>query len=252
MSHNSDKSDQKMQLSEEERARIRSEMRYAMLVTQETPAETNDKSIADKIFGFLNNGFILLLVGSLITSILVPHFQQEYESRTKQTELMQECLSQFLVYRNSIWHEYYKILPLTQEVEIDKKKYLQYTGDIAKIKLDRYNSFAKVSALANVFRKEGSNTPSQIEVELKQYAIQLNTVSASIDKWLRSLYCTPTARESSPCTSFDLTFDSFSEYEKIKSKVIRIGNNESDNVAANMVKIIKAQSNQLWRTDCDK
>ncbi len=226
------------ELSEQERTRIRSEIRYTMLAAQEASLSEKTKSTCGKILGYLSNGFVLLLIGSLITSVLVPRFQRQHESRLQKANLMQECLTQFLLYSNSIWREYYEILPLSIENEIDKEVYLKYLDKIAKIKLKRYNSFAKVEALAIVFRASEIKKPSFIENELETYAINFNKASTAIDKWLSSLYCTPYEREDSPCASFDPEFDAFIEYEKIKKMVVKIGNEDTDEMAAMIVKRI--------------
>jgi len=221
-------------LSEVERARIRAEMRYAHLVTQETSSRDKPRSVLKEVLGFLSNGFVLLLVGSLITSFLVPRFQREADARKQQASLMQESLAQFLLYSNSIWQEYYSILPLTQQSEINKEEYIRYTNQLAEIKLKRYDAYAKVLALAVVFRKDESEATTA-DAAIRQHAIRLNIASAAIDKWLTDLYCTPTKREESPCETFDPTFDSFSEYMKIKNLVVEIGNAETDSVASLMV-----------------
>jgi len=228
------------ELTDEERARIRAEMRYAALVANEGahPVE-KPKSVVEKTLSYLSNGFILLIIGAIITSGLVPYFQRKYENRRQQYGLMQECFSQFLLYSNSIWQEYYAILPLTQEVEINKDEYLRYVKEISQIKLRRYEAYAKVQALSIVFRKDMDDKSNPVESALKNYAVNLNTASAAIDKWLTGLYCTPTKRERSPCASFDPAFDAFAEYENIKKLVIEIGNRESDNVGAIIVAEMK-------------
>ena len=169
------------ELSEEERKRIRAEMRYAMLAAHEARPSERPKSLAEKAFGYLSNGFVLLLIGSLITAVLVPHFQRKYENRIQQSTLKKESLSQFLLYSNSIWQEYYAILPLTLQPEIDRKEYLQYMNEISQIKLKRYDAYAKVEALAVVFR-EGATERSPVETALGDYAIKVNAVSEAIDK----------------------------------------------------------------------
>jgi hypothetical protein len=176
-----------------------------------------------------------LLLGSIITSVLVPKFQRQHEARNQQLSLMQECFSQFLLYSNSIWQEYYTVLPLTQEVGIDKKIYLEYINKIAEIKLKRYDSFAKVEALSIVFRKSKDGELSDVEKELKQYAVSLNIASAAIDKWLTALYCTPTDQEVSPCESFNPKFDPFMNYLQIQDLVLEIGNENSDQVSSIIV-----------------
>jgi hypothetical protein len=70
-------------LTENERIRIRDEMRYAMLIAQEARPTEKPKHSLDKALGYLSNGFVLLLLGSIVTSILVPHFQRDYERRTR-------------------------------------------------------------------------------------------------------------------------------------------------------------------------
>jgi hypothetical protein len=227
------------ELTEAERARIRAEVRYALIAAREARPVEAPKGVLARVLGYLSNGFVLLLVGSLITSILVPNFQRRYEMRKQEAALMQDCLAQFLLYSNSLWQEYYAVLPLTQRVEIDEATYLQYVGKVAEIKLKRYDAYAKVQALSVVFR--GSNdTPNQpsIDTALRNYAVSLNVASASIDKWLTGLYCTPTDRARSPCASFDPTFDAYDEHLKIKQFVVDVGNDGTDAVSAMIVQRI--------------
>jgi hypothetical protein len=110
-------------LSEPERAKIRAEVRYALIAAREARPVDPPKTPLNQTLAYLSNGFVLLLVGSLITSVLVPSFQRRYENRRQQVALMQNCLEQFLLYSNSIWQEYYSILPLTQRIEIDEATY---------------------------------------------------------------------------------------------------------------------------------
>lgn len=228
-------------LSDAERARIRAEMRYAAFVVGESK-EVPQKSPMERVLGLLSNGFVLLLAGSIISSILVPRFQQYYENRRQQSALMQECLTQFLLYGNSIWSEYYAILPLTQVVEIDRDEYLRYVKEITQVKLKRYDAYARVRALALVFR-DAKAGPDQgaatVDATLEAYAIRINSASAAIDAWLRNLYCTPTKRERSPCDRFDPTFDAFADYKEIQRQVVEIGNRDSDEVAQLMVRKIR-------------
>ena len=62
MSEDSSDTEQSIKLSEQERARIRAEMRYAILATQETTSPEKPKSAIDKILGYLSNGFVLLIL----------------------------------------------------------------------------------------------------------------------------------------------------------------------------------------------
>lgn len=227
------------ELPESERARIRAEMRYAIVAANEAHPPQKPKAPFERMLGYLSNGFVLLLVGSLITSGLVPRFQRAYEARTQRANLMQECFSHFLLYSNSIWQEYYGVLPLTQQSDLAKDEYLKYLNQMTQIKLKRYESYAKVQALALAFREEGSAEMSPVETALRNYAVRLNTASAEIDKWLSNLYCTPTKRDVSPCATFDPAFDAFTQYMKIQSLVLQIGNKDTDDVAALMVARLK-------------
>lgn len=227
------------ELPEEERTRIRAEMRYAMVVAQEARPSEKPKTLSEKVLGYLSNGFVLLLVGSLITSYLVPQFQRAYENRARQSTLKQECLTQFLLYNNSIWQEYYAILPLTLQTDMDKDEYIRHMNKISQIKLKRYDAYAKVQALALVFRDSGQSETSPIEAALVDYAIRVNAVSEAIDNWLRDLYCTPTKREKSPCAKFDPNFDAYDGYLSIKRLVLSIGNESAQQVAKMMVDGIK-------------
>jgi hypothetical protein len=229
-------------LSQAERARIRAEVRYALVAANEARPPVPLKGRWSRLLEFLGNGFVLLLVGSIITSFLVPEFQRRYENRRQQAALMQDSLAQFLAYSNSLWQEYYAVLPLTQAVEIDQATYLQYVGKIADIKLKRYDAYAKVVALSIAFRDpKNREKDSAVEAALKRYAVSLNTASASIDKWLTGLYCTPVKRARSPCASFDPAFDGYAEHTKIKQFVVDVGNKDTDDVAALIVARINEQ-----------
>ena len=198
------------------------------------------KTSVQKVFGFLSNGFILLLVGSLITSVFVPWFQRGYERRVQRSTLMQDCLTQFLLYSNSTWQEYYSILPLTLQPEISKDEYLQHINEISSIKLKRFDAYARVQALALVFREPKAKERSPVETALNDYAKSVNAVSEAIDTWLRNLYCTPTKREKSPCATFDPTFDAYDQYLKIHQLVLYVGNDNAQQVAELIVEGIKS------------
>lgn len=229
-------------LTEAERAKLRAEVRYALLAAKEIREPEAPKSGLTKILGYLSNGFVLLIVGSLITSVLVPHFQKRYEHRTQQVMLMQESLSQFLLYSNSLWQEYYALLPLTQKVEIDEQTYVSYLNKIAEIKLKRYDAYARVQALTRVLQIESDASSEQpLDQALKRYAVDLNIASAAIDKWLTGLYCTPFKRDTSPCEEYDPAFDPYQEHLNIKALVSRVGNERTEAVAAQIVKRINQE-----------
>jgi len=235
MTNGSHPSEVPPELPESEQVRIRAEMRYAMVAANEARPVEKRKSGVDRALGYLSNGFVLLFIGTLLTYGLVPHFQRAYEARARRANLMQECFSQFLLYSNSIWQEYYAMLPLTQQTDLSKEEYLKYLTQMAEIKLKRYEAYAKVQALALAFREDGNAAISPVETALRNYAVRLNTASAQMDKWLSGLYCTPTKRDTSPCATFDPTFDAFTQYMKIQDVVVEIGNRDTDDVAGLIV-----------------
>lgn len=222
-------------LTESERARIREEMRYAAEVAREAREPPQPKSTFARVLGVLSNGFVLLLIGSIITSVLVPRFQRAYDSRKQQAALMQESLTQFLLYSNSMMQEYYAILPLTQQSDLTREEYVAQLKEIAQLKLKRYDAYAKLQALATIFRHDQPPGEPVIQDQIANFAVKLNTASAKIDRWLTNLYCTPTQRTVSPCASFDPRFDPHAEYEAIKQVVVEVANRDSENVAGLIV-----------------
>ena len=237
-----------LELRDAERARIRAEVRYAMVAAEamRPPAKavpdkpTSDKPWPERILGMLSNGFVLLLIGSAITSFLVPQFQRAYEARARAAALRQEAFAQFLLYSNSMVQEYYAILPLTLEAEIGKETYIKALNQISEVKLKRYDAYAKVQSLAVVFRGGDLASRSVVEAALEDYAVRVNQASAAIDDWLRGLYCTPVKREASPCARFDPLFDSYQSFVGVKATVLDVVNQRSEQVAATMVANIQA------------
>ncbi len=222
-------------LTEQERARIRAEMRYAAEVAREARGAAPAKSGFAKVLEVLSNGFVLLLIGSLITSILVPRIQRDYENRRQQAALMQESLAQFLLYSNSMMQEYYAILPLTQQSDLSREEYLSQLKEMTQLKLRRYDAYAKLQALAIVFRYDQRPDDAVIQDQIASFAVKLNAASAKIDRWLTNLYCTPTKRPASPCASFDPRFDPHDEFEAIKLGVVQIANRDSEDIASLIV-----------------
>jgi hypothetical protein len=167
-------------------------------------------SVLARFLGFMSSGLGLLLIGSLITSILVPYYQRASEQRQAERSIMRECFAEFLQYEVSIWREYYAVFPLIHDSEIDRKTYDEYMAKISDIKLDRYSAYGKVKALAIAFRESptsfaltnlirgepesaepaaDASAPSDIEALILDYAIELNRTSEKIDAWLGALYC---------------------------------------------------------------
>jgi hypothetical protein len=232
------KGDDGICLSSEERERVRSELRYAQLVLKESSNNALPKSRIETLLGLLSNGFVLLLIGSLLTSVIVPNFQKSIEQRTQRTAQMKECLSQFLLYTNTLWQEHYAVLPLTQVREIDREAYLTYVGKVAEIKLKRYDAYERIQALSVLFHKRDGSPDFSISDAIAKYQIEVNNASARIDKWLTGLYCTPFDRNASPCERFDMAFDPYAEHERIKAVVIQVGNTTKEDLARRLVESI--------------
>lgn len=227
-------------LTEAERKHIREEMRYALTVLQEGKIIDQRKNFLDKLFSYLSNGFVILLVGSLITSFLVPRFQRQYENKKQKNDLMQRCFSEYLLYTNSIWREYYSIFPLIHTSEINKGEYIEYLNKISEIKLKRYDAFAKVQALTVIFRDETSAQQSDVEKTLYDYAVQVNIISESIDTWLRNLYCSPNkCLDGDHAPPVDQSFSPYNSFINLQYSLQRILK-DGDKVAELMVHHMKS------------
>lgn len=224
-------------LSDEERRRVRSEMRYAMVAVKEA-SRSPPKSRIESFLGLLSNGFVLLLIGSVLTSVIVPEYQKRVERRTQRIAQMKECLGQFLLYTNTLWQEHYAVLPLTQAREIDRETYLANVAKVAEIKLKRYDAYERIQALSVVFQNQDGKPDLSISQAIEQYQIEVNNASSSIDKWLTNLYCTPFDRNASPCERFDLHFDPYLEHQRIKEVVVKVGNTTKNLLAKQLVEAI--------------
>jgi hypothetical protein len=211
------------ELSEAERSRIRQEMRYALAVWKEATPPTQPRNFLERLLSYLSNGFVLLLIGSFITSLLVPRFQQDYEEKKQRSSLMGECYAQFLLYANSIWQEYFLILPLALESEISKEDYIRYLNEISIIKLKRYDAFAKLGSAATVFHNDTESSPN-IEKALVGYAVQINKISEAIDDWLRNLYCTPNKCLNTAEAVIDQNFIPYSSFRELQTLIKSVEN----------------------------
>jgi hypothetical protein len=172
---------------------LREDIVYAAAVLEAAkklgPAEPEPSpGIFARLMEFLSSGFGLLIIGTVLTSLLIPAYQKASEQRQAAREIMREALAEFLQYEVSIWSEFYAVFPLIHESEIDRDTYDKYMGAISEIKLDRYRAYGKVKALAIAFRS-GSSEGSPIETAIFDFAVKLNQTSETIDRWLGDLYC---------------------------------------------------------------
>lgn len=204
-------------------------------------SDTPKQSIFERLLAIAGNGFTLLITGTIISTLLVPRFQHQQETLTKEAELQKDCYTHFLLYSNSIWEEYYAILPLTLQTRLDQTEYIEQIKTQAAIKIKRYDAYAKALSLAISFRDKGQQSLSDVEIALAKYAIEVNDVSDNIDSWLRGMYCTPVVGKDSECVHYNSGFDSFAELQKIKEKVVAVGNARTDEVAVQVVAAMRIQ-----------
>jgi hypothetical protein len=173
---------------------LREDMVYAAAVLEAArklgPSEPRPGILA-RVLKFLSSGLGLLIIGTALTSVLIPAYQKAAEQRQAERQIMRDCLAEFLQYEVSIWSEYYAVFPLVHESEIDREEYDAYTAKISEIKLDRYRAYGKVKATAIAFRGDSSES-SVIEDEIHSFAVLLNQTSEKIDRWIGDLYCART------------------------------------------------------------
>lgn len=194
----------------------------------------------EKLLGILSNGFILLILGTLLTSLLVPNYQRKYENNKRKKQLMEECLSTYLLYTNSIWEEYFLVLPLIEIQRVSESDFIKYLNSISKARLKRYEYLSKVKALSVVFRKKNGDK-SDIENKTQNYADTISNISWNITRWLRSIYCL--SNECSVNTVFSK--DSvFADFKSITNSLNSLQDRES-NISNMMVEEI--QSVELGR-----
>lgn len=221
------------ELSADAARRIEAEVRLILALVNKEGEQK--KSGISKILDVLSNGFIILVVGSLISLVLVPHFQQKVEDRKQQRDLQSQALSQFMLFSNSIWREYYYILPFTQKSRITQEEYDKYLGDMAAIKIQRYDALAKLRASMLAFPQPSKPSEPNVTKMVENYAVALNDLSTQIDAWMTKMYCAP-YHGASPCAEYDKSFSPYNEFRLLKSRITEFANAGGDIVAATMTK----------------
>lgn len=177
-------------LSDGDRARLVESVTLVRAMIELDRKKEGPRPLAERVLAYLSNGFVLLLFGALISSVLVPIFQQNLERQQQTIALRHEGFTEFLKYSNSIWKEYYLALPLVHETGLNLAEYEDYLSKVRTLKLERYDAYARVSGLAVSFRSDGSR--SEVERRVEDYAVRINMISEMIDTWLRKLYCAET------------------------------------------------------------
>jgi hypothetical protein len=209
------------ELSNNLRQCLRDEIKSAFKEFKEKKDDDRGKKTINKILSYLSNGFILLIIGSIITAFLVPHFQSQFEQKREKLNLMHECFSQFLSYSNSAWEEYYSVFPLVHKNDMTLEEYNSYYAQIFKIKLQRYDAYSKIKALSIAFRENGADMPSNIENKIDLYAVKVNDTSLFIDDWIRNIYCGSNKCVNMKKAPVDPEFSSINTFFNLKGKDIK-------------------------------
>ncbi len=221
-------------LSKEQKKEIREEIVFTLSTIEQEKQNTNQKNNIEKVISYLSNGFVLLIIGTVITSILVPIYQNRQHTAAHNLSLKKETFSQFLLYTNSIWKEYYLMFPLVHESKIDKEKYNHYLNQISKVKLERYNAYSKIRGVAISFRDYESTKISDVEKQIKKYAIELNRTSEMIDEWLRYLYCREINCVNAVVPESFTSYGTFLELANKMQFIYNKGNDVSENLVFHM------------------
>ncbi len=210
-------------------------MLYALAVLEEAKKAASKPSAGrvDRILKLLSNGFVLLLAGSVISSLLIPTFQRRMEERKTRIETRQECFAQFLLYANSRWQEYYLLVPLVAKGEISSADYQKALEDLTAIKVRRYDAYAKLQALALAFRRRPQEPNQVIEGALHDYAVRVNDISRDIDAWLRNAYCFSYDCKSVPGAAVDPEFEPYAGFDRLKKEVVTL--TERDTSVAGLI-----------------
>jgi len=176
------------ELSDGEKDRIRSELRYVVACLEQLKQQRDPPPRKlDGILAVASNGFVLLILGALITSCLVPSFQKASAARAKRAAAIQDCLNQFHQYALSPYEEMTAVAPLAETSSIDKQEYDGYMKKLGEIRLKRYSSYAKLQSIAIAFRHDSDE--SDVEKQLRQYAVSVQQYSERIDDWVGELFC---------------------------------------------------------------
>jgi hypothetical protein len=187
----------------------------------------------------LTNGFVLLIAGALISNWLVPRFQRQQQEREARLAARKEVLAQFLLYTNLRWQEYYLLPPLLAHPELTRAQYEQTLRDLTRIKIARYDAFAKVEAMALAFRRSPGERNAELEDALESYAVRINDFSRTIDAWLRNAYCYANECEDSAAAPVDPDFDPYRDFVKIQDDtvaLIKLDSSVATLISANITK----------------
>jgi len=164
MTSNSPPNEPDVNLSEEEKARIRAEVRYAASVAKEAAKEAlppeQSKTILEKI---VNNSAFYLILGSLLTtgtSFLSQKMQQNAENKKQQIELSRQLFQNFVLYSNTLWKELYAVEIPTRE-KLSEEQFFALKKKIHDIQLGRRDAYAKILVIANTIDDRNGSSQEQ-------------------------------------------------------------------------------------------
>lgn len=258
MTSNSPPNEPDVNLSEEEKARIRAEVRYAVIAAKEARPPEKNKSVIGKVLAFFSSGIVLLIVGSFVTSWLVPSIQKQAEIRKEQSELLNKLLEGFILYSNTLQKELYELIPLTQENEMSREQFAAYTKKINDIRLKRIDAYARLNAIAinidddnaslsdyktKITSEQQSDQPEfkcnldngknneekvfNLQTAIENYSRKLETKSDCITRWLYAFYCknlqnrcSSTETMKNPTEDYDKMVKSFESVENADKSIV--------------------------------
>ncbi len=87
----------------------------------------------------------------------------------------------------------------------------------------------------------GYPVKSKIETALHDYAVHVNTISKTIDAWLRNLYCAPDKCRSSSVAPIIVDFDPYTSFQEIKAKVVQTQHTDQkiSELMVDQIKLVK-------------
>jgi hypothetical protein len=208
---------------DEERRRLVRDIAYAQLVLDEARRlQERPRSRFARLARALSHGLVILLVGSGLTSVLVPWIQRRHQERQARVEARKECLAQFLLYANSRWPEYYVVLPLVVRGSMTPDDYRESLRHITVVKVARYDAAAKIEARLLAFRRKIDEKNEDVENAFAEYQKTVNGVSERIDIWLRNAYCYSNVCQGSVSDGLDPEFEPYTASRDLQQSVIEL------------------------------
>jgi hypothetical protein len=175
------------ELTEEEKRRIREELRYAHLVLGSERAERKPRWA--RALDLAGSAFVLTVIGALLTYFVGPTLQRRYDEHNRRKQAAQDCFTEFMKYAVSPFEEYYATLPLANKSRIDEKVFDEYQAKVTAIHLRRFEAYARIQGQLTVLR--GRSGSDEAVAAVKDYAVTVRQFADLLDAWLNQLRCEP-------------------------------------------------------------